>query len=84
MPKDTGYFGEDLMDWLTADLEWKMQFARKLDCICSTYMMNNRVRILPNLVKASVEQKEDVDDVIARFVRNLHQRHLGGESIFTK
>lgn len=82
MPQDTGYFGEDLTAWLTADLEWRMQFAQKLDCECSTYMIVNKIRMLPNLVKASVDQNEDAEDVVARFVRNLHERHLEGKSIF--
>jgi hypothetical protein len=67
--------------YLTGDLEWKLQFATHIDCECAIYMMVNRLRVLPALIDASVEQKEDVENVVCRFVRNLHQRHLDGHDI---
>jgi hypothetical protein len=67
---------------MTADLEWRLQFSQHLDCECATYMMVNRERVLPALIKASSEQSRDADDVVCQFVKNLHQRHLDGHSIF--
>jgi len=62
-------------------LEWKLQFAVHIDCECSIYMLANRERILPALFKAANKQNEDVEDVVCRFIKNLHKRHLEGKSI---
>jgi hypothetical protein len=69
-------------DLLRADLEWRLQFSQKLGCECSTYMMVNRERVVPSLILHAASNNEDPEDVVARFVKNLHQRHLEGLSIF--
>lgn len=65
-----------------ADLEWKLQFATHIDCECATYILTNRERVLPVLILQAAQQKIDPEDMVNRFVTNLHQRHLEGKSIF--
>lgn len=64
-----------------ADLEWRLSIVAHISCECSTYLMVNRDRVLPSLILSAASNKEDAEDTVARFVRNLHQRHLDGKSI---
>lgn len=67
--------------WL-ASLEYRLQIAARIDCECSTYLVVNRGRLLPQMLAAAKRNDEDVAELVARFVAGVHKRHEEGAQIF--
>jgi hypothetical protein len=69
------------MSLLDADLEFKLQTAAAInngDEECARYLIANRERLLPEMLGAAERNGEEVDYLVARFVRGVHARHLAG------
>lgn len=71
----------DLGTALLADMEYRLQVAHRMtndDEVCARYLIEHRERLLPKMLQAATDNREDVDAIVARFARGVHERHTEG------
>lgn len=70
-----------LLDLQLADLEYKLQTGVRMtegDEVCSKYLIENRERLIPTIIKAAKRNGVEVDTLVASFIRGAHKRHEAG------